>query len=152
MSCNKNKSAEEKSSSSHIEGNQEEDKDLDTFIDKFCADKEFQLSRVKFPVGSHRYKMHENCSEESPSYDVFENVCISEIPMNSENWKFITKDLLSVYKPDKEGAFADWTEKTELSATFDIGWVESELLSRMKFYKIGGKWYLTEYFDSTIYD
>jgi hypothetical protein len=72
--------------------------------------------------------------------------------MDENNWKHIEKRLLTVYKPDAEGAFADWSEKNDSIAVFDIGWVESELVCRFKFEKTNGEWFLTEYIDTTVYD
>ena len=91
--------------------------DFDDFIRRFCGDKEFQLSRIKFPIGNRQ----------------------------RENWKHINQNYVTPFENKAENAHGEWITRTASSARFIAGWDGKVIAYSVVFQKSGGKWYLTDY-------
>ena len=91
--------------------------DFDDFIRLFCRDKEFQLSRIKFPIGNRQ----------------------------RENWKHINQNYITPFENKAENAYGEWITRTESSARFIAGWDRKVIAYSVVFQKNEGKWYLTDY-------
>lgn len=117
-----------------------------TFIDEFCSDKEFQLSRIKFPVSYIRQQITDESEiDENTYYDDMDNVYIKEIPADKSEWKTLGKDAFTTFYDSDKHYFASWEKVSPSEIRFSSGWIDSEYDVGAVFKKINGKWYLTRF-------
>ena len=97
------------------------DESFDDFIQHFCKDTEFQLSRIKFPIG-----------------DLYQH-----------NWKHISKNHVTPFENKSEGITGEWLTRTNTTSRFVAGKEKGKvLIYTLVFEKERGKWYLTDYIET----
>ena len=117
-----------------------------TFIDKFCSDPEFQLSRIKFPVSYTKRQITDEAEiDENTYYDSMDGTYIKEVPMDKSEWIILGKDAFTTFHDSSKNYFAEWEKISPYEIRFSSGWVDSEYDVGAVFKKIKGKWYLTRF-------
>lgn len=117
-----------------------------TFIDGFCSDEQFQLSRIKFPVSYIKQQVAEESEiDENTYYDAIDGVYIKEVPVDKSEWRILGKDAFTTLYDSDKNYFARWEKVSRNEITFSSGWVDSEYDVGAVFKKINGEWYLTRY-------
>lgn len=121
--------------------------DFSNFIDRFCTDKEFQLSRIKFPVSYIRKTITDESEIDSETYyDNMEGAYIKLVPVDRSDWKILDRDALTPFYDADKYYQAKWEKLSRAQVSFISGWVDSEVDSCITFEKIKGKWFLTNYY------
>ena len=69
-----------------------------TFIDEFCSDPEFQLSRIKFPVSYTKQQVTDKAEiDENTYYDDMDNIYIKEVPVDKSEWIILGRDAFTTF-------------------------------------------------------
>ncbi len=117
-----------------------------TFIDEFCSDREFQLSRIKFPVSYRREEVtNESDIDENTYFDGMDNIYYKEVPVSKSEWRILGKDAFTTFHDSNTNYFARWEKVSPDEIRFSSGWIDSEYDVGAVFKKIKGKWYLTRF-------
>ena len=115
--------------------------EFEQFISRFCEDRDFQLSRIKFPAGNRRIPVDGPCPDNDPNYEEGMDGCYKLEPYNKNNWKHIS--VLHITPFDESGYYGFWYKKTR-NAEFISG-ISFDISYKCTFEKIKGQWYLTKY-------
>lgn len=116
------------------------------FIDEFCSDREFQLSRIKFPVSYKQQEVtNESDIDENTYFDDMDNIYYKEVPVDKSEWRILGKDAFTTFHDSDKNYFATWEKVSPYEITFTSGWIDSEYDVGAVFKKINGKWYLTRF-------
>ena len=117
-----------------------------TFIDKFCSNPDFQLSRIKFPVSYRKQEVtNESDIDENTYFDDMDNIYIKEVPVDKSEWTILGKDAFTTFYDSDKNYFARWEKVSRNEIRFSSGWIDSEYDVGAVFKKINGKWYLTRF-------
>lgn len=111
---------------------------FETFLDRFTASAAFQYSRVKFPL-------------ESPITLIAENGDEKTYPLTKERWPLLDAASFKVERVmQEEGAvyLAHYVLDEAGQKEYEAGYEESELDLRVVFKLIGGKWFVTDCYNS----
>lgn len=112
-----------------------EDKDFQSFLDKFTSSAAFQYTRVKFPLKTPIVLMTDDGSSER------------SFPFTKEKWPLLDSEMLKEERitQDEGGIYVSkFTVNEPAHKEFEAGYEESEVDLRIIFDRIDGKWFVTD--------
>lgn len=118
---------------------QEKAEDFESFLSQFTASASFQYARIKFPLASPIILLDDKEKEKT-------------FPFTKEKWQLLDHEVFEVSRAYNDEADNYYTSKyiqdEPARKEFEAGYEESEVDLRVVFELIGGKWFVTDCYNS----